>query len=687
MRFSSVTNPLCLAAVTATLLLAGCTGTGQPSGTHTASANSQSTQAPLIPIEAFFNEQNIHNLKMSADGKWLAFTKEYQGASNIYVMADKGELASATRLTQSIEPIKEFEWSSSSNELFFMKDKGGNENSQIYKLSFETPQGKIAPKEQQLTHNDNVKYSVMEQPKDNPSQLVVMANHDDSSRMDIYLLDTESGTLTSILKNELNFTQVKFNKQGHPVIGSSSNLDNSNSLYALIDGTWRNIIQTAKGESIDILKVNDAKKLAYISANIGERDKQELLKVDLMTGKYETLHKDPNDEADVYKVLFNDNGEPLAISYYGGRLRTYPLDTVFAKHWEVINRHFNQDVEITVTERNEKNHLWQIQVASDRASSLDYQYNAISGDIHLLADIPPSIKPALLSPRESIVYTARDGVKIQAYLTLPKGDQRNLPTIILPHGGPWARDYWALDSGYFHAIAQFYANRGYAVLQPNFRASTGFGKHFLNLGNRNWGTGSMQHDLTDGANYLVEQGIADKKRLGIYGASYGGYAALSGATFTPDLYHAVIAYVGPSSLVTLMASFPDYWRPYLGQWFESVGDPLIAEQKQDMENRSPINFVDNIKAPLMLIQGANDPRVTQVESDNIAKKMHQKSLPVEYLLAKDEGHGFIKRANKLASIIATERFFGQHLGGRVDHNVNPELLEHLQRLKVDIDKL
>ena len=480
---------------------------------------------------------------------------------------------------------------------------------------------------------------------------------------------------------------MKFNKQGQPVIASSSNLDNTNALYVLIDGKWRKIIQSAKGESIDILKVNDAKKLAYISANIGDRDKQELLKVDLMTGKYETIHRDPDNEADVFGVQFSDAGEPLAVGYYGGRLRVYPLNAEFARHWDVINRHFNQDVEITIGEMNEKTNLWQIHVASDRAAGADYQYNATTGDIHLLVDIPASIPADQLSPRQSIVYTARDGVKIQAYLTLPKGKQTQLPTIILPHGGPWARDFWTLDSGYFHAIAQFYANRGYAVLQPNFRASTGFGKKFLNLGNRNWGIGSMQHDLTDGANYLVEQGIADKQRLGIFGASYGGYAALSGATFTPDLYHAVIAYVGPSSLVTLMNSFPDYWRPYLGQWFESVGDPQIAEQKQDMEKRSPINYVDNIKAPLMLIQGANDPRVTQIESDNIAKKMYQKSLPVKYVLAKDEGHGFSKRANKLASIVATEQFFAEHLGGRVDTNVNPEILKHLDSLNVDISKL
>lgn len=680
------TSQLCSAAIAAALLLTGCSAADTQNAQPQVAATQQ-TEAPLIPIENFFNEQSIRHLKMSDDGKWLAFVKEYQGASNIFLMADKADLASATPLTTSAEPIRDFEWSAKGNDLFFMKDKGGNENTQIYKLSFEEHAGKITAKEQRLTHKDDVQYSVLEQVKDNPDLLVVQANHDDSSRMDIYLLNIHDGKLTPILKNELSFTQVKFNKQGKPVIASSSNLDNTNALYVLIDGNWRKIIQSAKGESIDILKVNDDKKLAYISANIGDRDKQELLKVDLMTGKYETLHKDPDNEADVYSVQFNDAGEPLAVAYYGGRLRVYPLDAEFARHWGVINRHFNQDVEITIGEMNEKTHLWQIHVASDRAAGADYQYNAATGDIHLLVDIPASIPADQLSPRQSIVYTARDGVKIQAYLTLPKGKQTQLPTIILPHGGPWARDFWTLDSGYFHAIAQFYANRGYAVLQPNFRASTGFGKKFLNLGNNNWGIGSMQHDLTDGANYLVAQGIADKQRLGIFGASYGGYAALSGATFTPDLYQAVIAYVGPSSLVTLMNSFPDYWRPYLGQWFESVGDPQIAEQKQDMEKRSPINYVDNIKAPLMLIQGANDPRVTQIESDNIAKKMYQKSLPVKYILAKDEGHGFSKRANKLASIVATEQFFAEHLGGRVDTNVNPEILKHLDGLNVDISKL
>lgn len=292
-----------------------------------------------------------------------------------------------------------------------------------------------------------------------------------------------------------------------------------------------------------------------------------------------------------------------------------------------------------------------------------------------------------MARKTSITYSARDGETIQAYLTLPRAQSKNLPTIILPHGGPWARDYWTLGSSYFSRVAQLLANRGYAVLQPNFRASTGFGERFYNLGNQNWGTGYMQHDLTDGANYLVAQGIADKERLGIMGGSYGGYAALAGITFTPDLYKAAVSFVGPSSLVTLMNSFPDFYRPYLGNWFTAVGDPLIEEDVKEMEARSPINFVDHIKTPLLLVQGANDPRVTQIESDQIARKMFKKGLEVEYILAKDEGHGFAKRNNNQAFLVKIERFFATQLGGEIDQQVPDNLELHLKRLNVDISAL
>jgi dipeptidyl aminopeptidase/acylaminoacyl peptidase len=679
---NKVLPSLLATALACSLFVTGCSQTPKVSSVETVQQ-----QSPLIPLESFFSEQNITHLNTSNDGQWMAFLKEYQGVKNIYLLPAGAKLEEAVAITDSKEPINEFRWSTSGNSIFFLSDNGGNENTQIYMLTLDLTHDTPKATTTALTHNNEVTYQIIEQPKETPNNLVLLSNQDNPQQLDVYRLDVTNGSISNVFSNTYGFNNIQTNKQGIPVLGVSSNPDNTTSLYAKVDTQWKVLITTEFGEDIDLLQFDEDSNVAYIRANIQGRDKQELLSLDIATGKLTTLHTDPENESDVEDVLFDDSGKPIAVSYYGGRLRTYPLSQSFAQHWENINAYFAQDVEITIAERNEESGLWQLHVASDIDMGNDYRYNANTGKISLLLKQQPAIDPALLAKRQSIFYVARDGVKIQAYLTLSKGQNQNLPTIILPHGGPWARDYWTLSSGYFNPIAQLLANRGYAVLQPNFRASTGFGKRFLNLGNKNWGTGSMQDDLTDGANYLIDQGIADKQRLGIMGASYGGYAALAGATFTPDLYKAVISYVGPSSLITLMESFPPHFRPYLGQFYSAVGDPEIEMDRKDMQSRSPINFVNNIKAPLMLVQGANDPRVTQVESDNIAKAMNKRGLPVEYILAKDEGHGFQKRDNKLAYIVAMEQFFAEHLGGRQDNTVPANLSNHLATLKVDVPSL
>lgn len=641
----------------------------------------------LIPAENFFNTSNIKQLRVSGDGNWLAFIKDYQGAPNVYLMAIGSNVEDAQPITKAMEPISNFVWSIDNNDIFFIKDSGGNENSQIFRITFDFSTPKITSNIDQLTRDNDIRYMLIGQSKASPKKLIVMANQDNPKSVDVYHLDIESKVITNVFENSYSFSQMGFNRQGEPVLGRSTNPDNTSELYGKINDQWSRLIKTEVGESIRILSYDESKKFAYISANIEGRDKQELLRLDMNDGNLKTLHKDPKSKSDVKDVLFNNEGAPLAVSYYGGYLRTYSLDNTFKTHWQNINKHFKQNVEITVIDHNEKTGSWQLHVASDVDMGSDYKYDANTGEVRLLHKQTPSIDPELLSKRQSITYKSQDGVDIQAYLTLPKGLQKNIPTIILPHGGPWARDYWTLNSGYFNSIAQLLANRGYAVLQPNYRSSKGFGKRFLNLGNNNWGIGTMQNDLTDGVEYLISKSIADKQRIGIMGGSYGGYAALSGATFTPELYQAVISFCGPSSLITLMESFPALWRPYLGQWFNAVGDPEIESDRIDMQSRSPLNYVDQIKTPLMLIQGANDPRVTQAESDNIAKLMYQKSLPVEYILAEDEGHGFHKRINKLASVVAIERFFGKHLGGRIDKNVPQYLETHLDKLKVDVKQL
>ncbi|WP_179025845.1 S9 family peptidase [Shewanella sp. Scap07] len=678
-------SSLLLTASAISGLMSGCSTQQQQNLTHSAVAPVSSTAA-VLPIEAFFNEQGISDIQTSNDGKWLAFLKDYQGAKNLYLMPVGAALSDAQVITQYSTPIAGFQWSLNDNQLFFAKDTDGNENTQLYKLTFDATKA-ISAQIQPLTDQVDSRYILLRQPKLNPEQLIVMANHSQAQRLDLYRLNIKDGSITPLMENTLGFGQIEVNDSGEPVLAANSNPDNTRNLYINEQGQWRVLLSTDFGEEIDILRINTERNIAFVKANIQGRDKQQLLSIDLTTGKLTTLHQDPRDESDVHEVLFDDAGSPIAVSYYGGRLRTYPLNQEFKQHWRTINDHFKRDVEITVSDRNQDTGLWQLHVASDTDLGNEYVYDANTGKVSVLLAQQPSINPSLLSNRQSIHYTARDGVTIQAYLTLPQGQSKQLPTIILPHGGPWARDYWTLGSGYFNPVAQLLANRGYAVLQPNFRASTGFGKRFLNLGNKNWGTGSMQDDLTDGVNYLVEQGIADKQRVGIMGASYGGYAALAGVTFTPDVYQAAISYVGPSSLITLMEAFPDYYRPYLGQFYNAVGDPEVAADRTDMQARSPINFVDNIKTPLLLVQGANDPRVTQIESDNIAKALVNKSLPVEYILAKDEGHGFQKRDNKLAYILAMERFFAKHLGGKVSPTPSVALGDHLQSLTVDVKAL
>ncbi|HEX8707079.1 MAG TPA: alpha/beta fold hydrolase, partial [Pyrinomonadaceae bacterium] len=278
-----------------------------------------------------------------------------------------------------------------------------------------------------------------------------------------------------------------------------------------------------------------------------------------------------------------------------------------------------------------------------------------------------------------IRYKSSDGLEVPAYLTLPKGAAaKNLPLIVFPHGGPWGRDSWGYNS-----FAQFLANRGYAVLSPNFRASTGYGKKFLNAGNNEWGQ-KMQDDLTWGVKYLVSEGIADPKRVGIMGGSYGGYATLAGLAFTPDVYAAGVSIVGPSNLLTLLKSIPPYWESIRMIFHKRMGDPGSPEGRAQLERQSPLNSANKIKAPLLVVQGANDPRVNKAESDQIVVALRDRGFPVEYLVAPDEGHGFARPVNNLAMFAAAEKFLARHLGGRYQESMTPAVAQRLKEITVDV---
>jgi dipeptidyl aminopeptidase/acylaminoacyl peptidase len=668
------------------LVLVGCQS--QPphvTSINTLEKNISTETNTYIALDQFFDKTIVKNVQMSPDGNWLAFLKQSGNLYNLFLVRKGQSLSNAIALTALDDDVDKFWWSNTAGEIIFSKDHQGNENQQIYKLNFNQINHAQPPHTIRLTHNDDVNYMFISFPTELTNTILLLANHDEIKRSDFYHLDIKNQKITNIHKNIFNFNSWFANKVGEIIVGSALNSDNTSSFYAKTDNKWHKLIDTKSGESFEILNVD--KDIAFISADIEGRDKKELLLINLLSGKIDTFHHDPKQESDLYSVVFDKTGQPLIVSYYGERLSHYSLNKSVQHTLDKIYTHFKNDVDITIDKIDKDKRLWTISVAYANQPTKNYIYNSKQDTYIDLLNETPKVSPERLGERKSIHYKARDGVTIQAYLTLPKKHKNNLPTIILPHGGPWSRDTWAYSGHFFNSIAFFFANRGYAVLQPNFRGSLGFGKKFTQLGERNWGTGTMQQDLTDGVDHLISLGIADKDRVGIMGASYGGYAALSGATFTPDVYSAVISFVGPSSLITLMESFPEYYRPYLGAWFAAVGDPEIIEDRQDMESRSPINFVDRIKAPIMLIQGANDPRVTQAESDNIAREMYKKGKEVEYVLALDEGHGFRNHNNLSSSILAMEEFFSKHLGGINASYMNKAVKVHLETLRVDVSKL
>jgi dipeptidyl aminopeptidase/acylaminoacyl peptidase len=370
---------------------------------------------------------------------------------------------------------------------------------------------------------------------------------------------------------------------------------------------------------------------------------------------------DADEVADLSGPIISDRtGELLGAAYLRDRLVVHAFDEGFGRDWDRLRGLQDGDPHITGTDGDED--LWSVVFDSDTAPGSSWLYDRRTGEGEFLFRSRPWLDPEHLAPMRPVAIAARDGLTLRSYLTLPVGaPPEGLPLVLVVHGGPWSRDAWGYD-----AEAQFLANRGYAVLQVNYRGSTGFGKRFLHAAEREF-AGRMHDDLIDAADWAVGEGIADPARLGIYGGSYGGYAALVGVTFTPDRFAAAVSYVGPSSLVTLVRSFPAYWRPFMeSTWFRFVGDPEDPADREDMWRRSPLARVEDIRTPLLVIQGANDPRVTQQESDQIVAALRGRGVPVDYLLADDEGHGFVKPENRMRAYRAIERFFAEHLGGRAE---------------------
>jgi dienelactone hydrolase len=418
----------------------------------------------------------------------------------------------------------------------------------------------------------------------------------------------------------------------------------------------------------------------YFETNKGAGiDLKQLDLFDPATGKEEVVESDPLKRVDLGDVTFSEVTDDLVATVYtDDRNRIYFKDKSFEADYNLLKNQF-PGMEIDFASGTKDERLWLVDIGSDTNPGDTYLFDRNTKKLTLQYHIREKLNRDYLAPMKAIRYKSSDGLEIPAYLTLPKGsDGKNLPLIAFPHGGPWARDNWGYD-----AFAQFWANRGYAVLQPNFRGSTGYGKKFIDAGNKQWG-GKMQDDITWGVKYLIAQGIADPKRVGIMGGSYGGYATLAGVTFTPDLYAAAVDYVGPSNLNTLLETIPPYWEAGRQLFYQRMGDPTTPEGKAQLNRQSPLNSANKIKTPLLVVQGANDPRVNKREADQIVIALRDRGFPVEYIVAPDEGHGFHRPVNNMAMFSEAEKFFAKYLGGRYQEGATPEVAARLKEITVDV---
>lgn len=609
-------------------------------------AIAESPRPPHIPLRDFFKNPVSRGFQLSPDGQTLSWLQPWESRMNIHVRPVSG--GEVRRLTEATDrDIDDYLWKGNGT-IIYLRDKDGDENDHVY--SVQLASGKI----QDLTPFDGVKSELID-PLDEQSEtdILIGLNKRNPEIFDVHRLNVISGELTLVQENPGNIQGWLTDHDGVVRVATTTDGVNVGILTRPdAQSAFKPIITTSFREGVGPQFFSFDNRDLYVSSNLG-RDKVAIVKIDANTGsEIETIYENPSYDAS--SLGYSKKRKILTeVSYADWKEQTHFLDATSEKlHARLTNLLPGFQVDVSAHDRAEEKFI--VVAWNDRTLGARYLYDATADRLEKLADVAPWLKAEELAPMQPISYQSRDGLTIHGYLTLPLGrPAKNLPVIINPHGGPWVRDTWG-----FNPEVQFLANRGYAVLQVNYRGSTGYGRKFWEAGFKQWGR-AMQDDLTDGVQYLIQEGIADPKRVGIYGASYGGYATLAGITFTPDLYAAAVSYVGVSNLFTFMKTIPPYWRPFLEQMHAMVGDPEM--DKELMTAASPALHVDRIKTPLLVAQGAQDPRVNKAESDQIVENLRKRGVEVEYLVKENEGHGFQNEENRFEFYEAMERFLAVHL--------------------------
>ncbi|HSG38225.1 MAG TPA: alpha/beta fold hydrolase, partial [Thermoanaerobaculia bacterium] len=624
----------------------------------------------------------ISGAQLSPDGKFIAFVKPLDGTRNVWVKRTEEPFEAARPVTADTKrPIPSYFWSEDGKFILFVQDQGGDENYNVYAVNpaASPAAGQKVPAARNLTDAKGVRAFIYAVPETDPDTIYVGLNDRDPAWHDLYKVKLSTGERTLLRKNTERLTGWVFDLKDQLRLATRS-AENGDTEVLSVDGDgFKKVYSCDVFESCGPVQFHKDGQRVYMMTNKGDVDLIRLVLFNPATGREELVEADPLNRVDLSSPLFSDRTDELvATVYFDDKMRVYFKDKALEADYELLKKKL-PGKEIFFGSATEDERLFLVSAASDTEPGETYLFDRTNKKVTLQYRVREKLPRQDLAEMKPIRYKSSDGLEIPAYLTLPRGvPAKNLPLVLVPHGGPWSRDGWGYSS-----LPQFLANRGYAVLQPNFRSSTGYGKKFLNSGNNEWGQ-KMQDDLTWGVKHLVSEGIADPKRIGILGGSYGGYATLAGLAFTPDVYAAGVSIVGPSNLITLLDSIPPYWESIRKIFSERMGDPKTPEGKAQLERQSPLNSASKIKSPLLVIQGANDPRVKKAESDQIVVALRERGFPVEYIVAPDEGHGFSRPVNNMAMFAASEKFLAKHLGGRYQESMPPDVATRLQEITIDV---
>ncbi|MBE9098326.1 S9 family peptidase [Vacuolonema iberomarrocanum] len=605
---------------------------------------------PLIPRATLFGNPQRSRPRLSPDGKYLAYIAP--DANNVLQVWLQDPDSSDRQLTQDKKRgIRAFFWTYQENRLIYLQDADGDENFHLYLVDIVT--GMV----RDLTPFEGVKANPIDLDPDFPDVALVSLNLQDQQKFDVYRINLTTGAVEFNTENLGNIVGWTADAQFQIRAATAATSDGGSELLyrANPEAVWESLRRWGPDDEGGAIGFSKDGNTLYV---IGTHDAnaQRFIALDLTTRTETIVAEDP--QYDVGNIETHPTERTIqAVSFYKDKEEWTILDDSIRLDFEAIAQ--VRPGQFSIGSRTLADDQWLIAYLTDDGPVYYYQYDRASKSATFLFSNQPELEDLALAAMEPIEYQARDGLTIHGYLTLPIGiEAKDLPTVLFVHGGPWARDMWGLNPP-----VQWLANRGYAVLQVNFRGSTGYGKEFLNAGNRQWGK-TMHDDLIDAVDWICSKGIADRTKIAIMGGSYGGYATLAGLTFTPDVFACGVDIVGPSNLLTLIRSVPPYWQPMMAMFAHRVGN--IETEEEMLKERSPLFFVDRIKKPLLIGQGANDPRVKEAESEQIVEAMHKAKKPVEYVLYTDEGHGFARPENRLHFYGIVEEFLAKYIGGRAE---------------------